>query len=234
MRKRDLSYARLSANRQGIFDSAVPPANLLRIFLSSVLRVMDDEVCAGEKLAMLEVLTLNLTCPVRHLSGVRFVIGRINDHRPVSLKSVGERERWMIQIARSDGNIVDLKRSLDKLVVANFGAKLIKLNRKVSILHLPCERVMQRLAHTFRSVDVPLAARRKEGSEEGNALDMIPVRMTDQDMTARRRFVGSKQMLSKLSQTGPAINDDEAAARCRDLDARGVATVADRGRARCG
>lgn len=234
MGQRNFSYACPTADCQCVFDGAVPPADLLRVFLGGVLGIMDYKICAGEKVAMLEVLALKFTRPVRQLSRVRFVIGRINNHCPTGLKPVSERERWMIEVARSDGDIVDLKRTLDEFMVADFGAKLVELNRKVSILHLPRESVAQRFAHAFRSVDVPLAAGRKEGSEEGNALDMVPVRMTDQDMTTRRRFVGSKQVLSEQPQTGPAINDDAAAARRRDLDARGVATIADRGRARCG
>ena len=57
---------------------------------------------------------------------------------------------------------------------------------EVGVLHLPRKRFAQRGAEAARHIDVPLVARPEKGSEEGQALDVIPVGVANQDMATHR------------------------------------------------
>ena len=44
------------AELHGVFDCAVAPANLGRVLVGSILRVMDEEVSARDELGMLQIV----------------------------------------------------------------------------------------------------------------------------------------------------------------------------------
>jgi hypothetical protein len=52
------------------------------------------------------------------------------------------------------------------------------------------------LAEALRAVYVPFVTGHKKRSEEGDALDVIPMRMTDQDVAAQAFRAGSDQILT--------------------------------------
>jgi hypothetical protein len=62
-------------------------------------------------------------------------------------------------------------------------------------------------------------ARREEWSEEGYALDVVPMRMADENVPLKRPRLGRKQVLPELTDTSPAVNDNEGPTKCGDLDA---------------
>ena len=86
-------------------------------------------------------------------------------------------------------------------------------------MHLPFERIAQRLAHALWRVNVPFVARGEERSEEGYALYVVPMRVANEDVAAERGRFGRKQVLPELTDACSAINDDEGTTRCRDLSA---------------
>ena len=103
----------------------------------------------------------------------------INDGCIFGLKPVAKRQRRMIQVAGPDRDVSDPKSAFDQLMVSDLRAEFVQLNWEVGILHLTFESVAQRLTHAFGSVQVPRVARGEEGSKEGYALDVVPVRMAD-------------------------------------------------------
>ena len=84
-----------------------------------------------------------------------------------------------------DFDVVDIEGAFDKIVIMNCSSELIRCYGKISVLHLTCERFAQGLVETLGTVDVPLIARHKKRGEEWDALDMIPMRMADQDVAAQ-------------------------------------------------
>src|SRR5262245_59003084 len=116
----------------------------------------------------------------------------------------------MVEVARGDLDVTDPQLALDELVVANRGAELLELDGKVGVLHLARERVAQRLAEPARRIDVPLVARHEERHEEGNALDVIPVRMADQDMDEQGP-AARHQLAPKNGGAGAHVEDNERA-----------------------
>ena len=92
----------------------------------------------------------------------------------------------MIQIVRGDANIANFKAALDKVMIVNICAKIIKLDRKISGLHLTCERIAKRLAESSRSINIPLTATDKQRREKWKSLNVVPVCVAEQDVPAKR------------------------------------------------
>src|SRR6266581_9064894 len=90
----------------------------------------------------------------------------------------------MIQIVGGDFDIVDIKGALNEVVIANLGSALIQREGEIGILHLPGQGFTQGWAEALRAVYVPFVAGHKKRSEEWDALDVIPMRMADQDVAA--------------------------------------------------
>jgi hypothetical protein len=124
------------------------------------------------------------------------VVTGIHHRYPVSLQPITERERWMIQIAGRDFDIVDIEGALDEVVIANLGSALIERDREIGILHLPGQGFTQGLAEALRAVYVPLVTGQKKRSKEWDALDVIPMRMADQDVTGQAFGAGRHQILT--------------------------------------
>ena len=223
-----------ATHRQRVLNSAMPPTDLLRILLSNVLGVMDDKVRACEKFAMPEVFAADLACSIGKMPGMGFVIRCVNDRRTLGFKPVAKRQRRVVQVAGPDCDVSNPKFSFDKRMVSNHCAELVQLYREVGILHLTSEGVAQRCAHSLGGVKVPCIARREEWSEERYALDVVPMRMADKNVPFNRPRLGRKQVLPELTDASPAVNDNEGPTRCGDLDARGIAPIADGCGARCG
>jgi hypothetical protein len=131
-----------------------------------------------------------------------------------------------------DFDIFDIEGTFDKIVIMNCSFELIRCYGKISILHLTSERFAQRLVETLGTIDVPLIARHKQRGEERDALDVIPMRVTDEDMTPLAFGAGRHQILTERMSSSPTINDNKCPKRRANLDAGGVPPIACRGRAR--
>jgi hypothetical protein len=68
------SHPCLSAYSDGVFDGAVSPSDLARVFIQGELRVMDDDVSSGEKFAMPAILALYLPFAGRQMTREGLVI----------------------------------------------------------------------------------------------------------------------------------------------------------------
>ena len=134
----------------------------------------------------------------------------------------------MVEIARAHGDVLDLERPFDQLVIADPGVELIERHRKVGILHLPGQRILQGRAYTLGPVDIPLGLRNEKRGEKRDALYVVPVRMADEHVPSRRGHLRGHQGLSQAVQSGPAIEDDQGAGRGPHLHARGISAVAQR------
>ena len=95
-----------------------------------------------------------------------------------------------------DFDVVNLERAFDKIVIMNCSSELIRCYGKISVLHLTCERFAQGLVETLGTVNVPVIASHKKRGEERDALDVIPMRVTDEDMTAQALGAARHQLLS--------------------------------------
>jgi hypothetical protein len=70
----------------------------------------------------------------------------------------------------------------------------------------------------------------EQRGEEGNALDVVPVRVADQHMTVNRPLARAEQVLAQLVDAGAAVDHQQGAGIGFDADAGGIAAVAHRAR----
>ena len=101
-------------------------------------------------------------------------------------------------------------------------------------MHLTGERFAHGLVETLGTVNVPLIARYEERGEEWDPLDVIPVRVADEDMTAQAVSPARHQILAEGMCAGPAVNDDECSACRAHLNARCISSVTSRARSGLG
>ena len=92
----------------------------------------------------------------------------------------------MIQVLRFNKYVADSKRTFFELRVVNAAGKVLKLYREIRILHLAGKRIFQTSLKRYGAVYVQLGSRKKGWSKEGKPLDVIPMRMSDQEMDAMR------------------------------------------------
>ena len=159
------------------------------------------------------------------MARVRLVVRGVDHCGAVGLEPVAKRETGMVHIACSDAGAAGIEAALPQIVKAQGGAELAETDGEVRVLHLPGHGCLEPLADTFRRVDVPLVPGCEEGREEGKALDVVPVGMRDEQMTADRAGRRRDQVAAQLMGAGAAVQDDERAVRGADLDARGIAAV---------
>ena len=112
-----------------------------------------------------------------------------------------------------DFDVVDIEGAFDKIVIMNCGSELVRCYGKISVLHLTSERVAQGLVETLGTVDVPLIARHKKRGEEWDALNVIPMSVTDENMTAQAFGAGRYQILAESMSSSPTINDNKCPTR---------------------
>ena len=140
----------------------------------------------------------------------------------------------MVQVCRRDGGIPDPERLAAVFVDVDRGNQVTERDREVVGLHLAAEDRLQRLATPGRAVDVERRAGGVGRDEEREALDVIPVGVADEQMDRRSpppELLGERE--TELPDPGPRVEYENVLPR-PDLDARRVASVERRGRARGG
>ena len=114
------------------------------------------------------------------------VISGIDQDHPIGLQPIAQGERGMVQVVRGDTDVLQGERALDELVVADRGPELPQGERKIGVLHLPGEGILQPSARPTRAIDIPDLARHEQRGKEGEALDVVPVRMRQQQVPMAR------------------------------------------------
>ncbi len=196
---------------------------------------MDDEIGVGQEMGVPAVALVQDRFEragrgVRAPEGAteRLVVARVDDRGAVGLDAVAERHRGVVEVLGNDPRAADRVRALAQVGVAERGGELAQLHREVRELHLAGERVVERAAAPLRAVDgdrVPGLERRRE---EGKALDVVPVRVAEEDARADGRHRGRHERFTERARARPAVEDEDVSLGGSHLDARGVAAEADR------
>src|SRR6266496_4242297 len=116
-------------------------------------------------------------------------------------------------------------------MVVDRGSELIERDREIRVLHLPGQCFAQGLAKAFWAVNIPFVTGHEKRSEERQALDMIRMGMTDQDVSAHAFRTSRHEFVAEGVSSGSAIKNDECACCRVHLNARGIASVTSRARA---
>src|SRR5688572_25782001 len=135
----------------------------------------------------------------------------------------------MVGKARFNPHRTDVEAHLLQLLDDDVARHLLEGDRKVWALHLPGERGRQAVARAFVAADVNAIARIVGGKEKWKALDMIPMRVGDEEVDLDRLAVELLgQRLAQRPDAGTGVEDNDLTISA-DFDARGVATKKDRG-----
>ena len=219
---------------------AVAPAHLVRVLIEAVLRVVDDDVGAGEELDVTAILAVHgwrRSRPGRGRDGsdepgcVGLVIDRVDHRDRAHLEPIAQGQRGMIQVLGDHTHAADGEAALGEVVVADRGPELPERDGEIRVLHLPRQRPFQLVPQVTRGIDVPFVVGVEQGREEGKALDVVPVRVGDHQVPTHGAPVRGQRQPESVG-AGAAVEDDQGAVRRAHLDARRVTPVAERGRTR--
>ena len=72
----------------------------------------------------------------------------------------------MIQVARSDVDVIDLKTTLDEVMKKDAGTEPIEWERELNVLHLSGKRLAKRLAEPGRPIDIPVTPGNKQAAQK--------------------------------------------------------------------
>ena len=123
-------------------------------------------------------------------------------------------------------------RSFLELLEGDRCRELADLDREIGELHLAGKDLAQRTRTPFRTAHGNPVAGDEQRDEEGKALDMIPVGMTEQDGCRDGSARARHHRRAERPGAGAAIEDEACAGARRHFHARGVAAESDRVRAR--
>src|SRR6516165_1531067 len=207
------------------FAGAMTPANLGWILGGGVLRIVNQKIGAFDEFSMALVLSRKLSF-TRNSARVRLVIATIHNRRTICLDAVPKRQRGMVHILGCDPDIIDIESALEQIMIAYGGAELVGRYRKIGVLHLPRECFAQRLIQPFRSIDVPFVSGREEGREKRNTLDMIPMGMTDENVSGQAPGPARHQVEPQTVKPSPAIYNNKRSALRAKLKAWRVSAMA--------
>jgi len=88
----------------------------------------------------------------------------------------------VIEKLRRDPRAADCVDALGQVVVGDRGRQLVQLDGEVGELHLAGQHVMQRAAAAFGAIDRDGVPFDKGRAEERKALNVIPVRMSEENV----------------------------------------------------
>src|SRR5215510_1200030 len=94
----------------------------------------------------------------------------------------------MVQVASGDAYVIQGERALNDVMIANRGTELPQGDRKIGVLHLPGEGLLQTSAQVPRAIDIPDIAQHEQRGKEGEALDVVPVRMANKQVPVQRAW----------------------------------------------
>ncbi len=233
--QREPAHVRRLRDVDRVLDRAVTPPDLLGVLGGEVLGVVDHEVGAAEERDVLRLVAGLLLEALRSGRAVDggLVVGGVHERGAVGLDAVPERQRGVVQVPGGDRDVVDLELALDEVVVLDRGAEVEELDREVRVLHLARERLVDRRVEPPGPVHVPHVAGHEQRREERQALDVVPVRVADEEVPVDPA-TGPHELLAQLVDAGPAVEHEQRAGVGAHRHARRVAAVADRRRARLG
>jgi hypothetical protein len=73
------------------------------------------------------------------------------------------------------------------------GTELIECDWEVNVLHLSGERLAKRLVETCWPINIPVTPGNKQRCKKRKSLDVIPMRVTEQDAATQRSSGFSQQ-----------------------------------------
>jgi hypothetical protein len=211
--------ARLQAQAQALLPGRVAPGLVAGVFLVGVHRVVDHEVGAGDEP---EHVAVGLA---RHVLGVGEVAQRLaGELDAVAGGAVGMVERRGLHL---DARRRTQRLAAREVAVLELGVEDLRWHREERRHHELGQHALQR--QPVAKVSGPEAkavALREEGPEEGQAADMVEMRVREEEVGVERlAFEG----LAEVADAGASVEEQQPLAAAH-FERRGIAAVARRAR----
>ena len=215
----------LGGDAHAFLPVGVAPGAVAFHFFGGVLGVVDEGVGAvGQPPHRLVAL------PVAGL-----VVGGVDEHLAVALDAIPQAALGVVQAGGAQHQLVvgdAFLLDLEEVPVRPHGAHV---DREVRVGHLLFQGLLHAAVVELVGVKEELVLRVVERREEGDALDVVPVVVGQEDagldgLLAELFF----QRVAERADAGAAVEDEEVAALSAELETRRVAAVAEVARRRRG
>ena len=150
------------------------------------------------------------------------MVHQVHHRHAVGFDSVAHRHGRVIEELRRDPCTADCVDALGQVVVGDRGRQLVQLDREVGELHLAGQHVMQRAAAAFRAIDRDGVPFDKGRAEERKALNVIPVRMSEENVRVNGFLALGHQLGGQPARAGAAVKNQKIAVGSGQLDAGGI------------
>ena len=140
----------------------------------------------------------------------------------VTGNSIRNRRSRVVQVLRFDQDFTDPEETFFQFRVMKAAGEILELDGKIRILHLTRQRFFQTALKCSRTVDVQFRSGKECRSEEWKSLDVIPVRVADQEMYPVRTGSG-QHIQTEQPNTCSAIEHERSAALRTHFHARSIA-----------
>ena len=158
---------------------------------------MNDEVRVRKEIDVTLVLLVPRWLTLRscrRVRGMGLVIRRVHNRIAAGLQAIAQRESRVIEILRGDAHLPDREFALGDIVKANRRSELRQRDGEVVVLHLTRQRHFELASERARSIDVPGVAGHEQRREKGEPLDVIPVRVGEQEVSVAARPRGQQRL----------------------------------------
>ena len=200
------------------------PANVLFVFRRIILRIENQHIHVAQEFDHLPVFAV--------LSG--FGVGE-KRHQPFGRKQpVADAKPGMVRTLRPHADRADVEIEILEFLNFDVAGQSGKRHGEIRAFHLAGQRVDQAFARAFAAQNPQLAVRIVNRRKKRQPLNVVPVRVRQQQRQAQRLILEFRQQrAAQRAQPRTRIKDDDVVARTH-FDAGRVAAVAHRGRSRRG
>src|SRR5690348_1055795 len=217
-------YARFGGERHRFIHARMSPPPVLVELRRGVHRVVHQKLGAGEKVHQIPPpLRRCLVRParpqlvVRHVRHTGSAAGR---RQPVSQGGAG-----VAQSHRPHRELPQGEVALGHFAHRELRRQRVQRHREHRRMHLLAEDRLEAHPALLRAPNPHRVARREEGLEVGQALNVIPVRVGEQNLRFHRAVLPLHQLQPQGPDSGPGVENDEVPARSLHGHARCVAAV---------
>ena len=207
-----------------ITGGTVPPPFSGFVFFIRELGIVNHQVSPRKELTVAPVSIMDAVLG----SGIpfkRLMIAGIDDHHAVHFQPIPQRQHGVIQIPGGHCHAANFKLALPQVMKMDFCTQLIEGHWEIAVLHLTRERVPKRFTKPGRAVNVPTPMFVKQRGEEWEPLNVIPMRVTDEQTSVQRGIGTGLQRLAQIEGTASAVDHHQSGIGSRYLNAGSVAPI---------
>jgi hypothetical protein len=131
----------------------------------------------------------------------------------------------MIQILSFHQDVAKPEKTFFEFGEVDPARKVLEFHREIGILHLSGQRVFEAALKAGWSKDIQLTVWEKRRRKKRETLDVIPVRVSDQQIKAVNSGPGPKQLESQFADSGATVENDDCSVFNSELYAGSISSI---------